>query len=433
MNGDNNLEPDALINFKQLSRVGSSDAVNVVVQFDRIAKYDHSFGNWPQTLRFRVTKDMDPLPANALEDIGEADMGDGKVLADFVLWGMQKFPAKHYMLIIWDHGQGWRLFTANLLRRARTVSKSRAIAPADNARGLRAESVLVRNADGVASSQGQTAPFRSAPGAPYRSVSNDETNQDVLYNRKIQDSLEEALHGKKLDVIGFDACLMSMIETAYALRNIGDYMIGSEELEPGLGWKYDDWLKAVEANADADGETLAKVTVDEYKQTYTAEATADPATTLAVFDLTKTAQLAKAVSDLGTSLTAKLDSELQGIIEARSSTMTYAPGYDFYHVDLGEFVRQLANKTSDQNVLSNIKTIQNVLSAGVVANYAGQDRLGAYGSTGLAIYFPATERDHLNDPYSEGGYEKDNTYFPVQFVQNEKWADFLHAYWSRVP
>ena len=77
--------------------------------------------------------------------------------------------------------------------------------------------------------------------------------------------------------------------------------------------------------------------------------------------------------------------------------------------------------------------MQSALSSSIVANYAGQERMGAYGSTGVAIYFPATQRDHLSDPYSEGGYEKDNTYFPVQFVQNEKWADFLHAYWNRVP
>jgi len=433
MNGDNNLEPDALINFKQLARIGSTDAVNVVVQFDRIAKYDHGDGNWPQTLRFRITKDMAPLPSNALEDIGEADMGDGKVLSDFVLWGMQKFPANHYMLVIWDHGQGWRLFMSNFLRRAREVAKSRAITPQDSARGLRAESVLVRSSDGVASTQGETAPFRSAPGAPYRSVSNDETNQDVLYNRKIQDSLESALHGKKLDVIGFDACLMSMIETAYAIRNVGQYMVASEELEPGLGWKYDDWLAAVEANPTMDAVSLAKITVAKYRDIYTAPATADTATTLAAFDLGRTAELATALSLLSDSLVAKLDAELQPIIETRASVLTYAPGYNFYHIDLGGFLKLLAGKVSDETIRAQIVAVQNVLSAGVVAKYAGQDRLGSYGSTGLAIYFPASEREHLGDPYSEGGYEKDNANFPVQFVQNEKWADFLHAYWSRVP
>src|ERR1700693_5923982 len=73
MNGDNNLEPDALLNFWQLAQVGSNNDVNVIVQFDRIAKYAHTVPDWPQTLRFRVTQGMQALPVNALEDIGEAN------------------------------------------------------------------------------------------------------------------------------------------------------------------------------------------------------------------------------------------------------------------------------------------------------------------------------------------------------------------------
>ena len=54
------------------------------------------------------------------------------------------------------------------------------------------------------------------------------------------------MNGKKLDVIGFDACLMSMLEVGYAMRDVGNTLVGSEELEPGPGWKYDDWLRSIE-------------------------------------------------------------------------------------------------------------------------------------------------------------------------------------------
>ena len=56
---------------------------------------------------------MEPLPANAVEDLGEVNMGDGKALGDFITWGIQQYPAKRYMLVIWDHGQGWRLFLSD--------------------------------------------------------------------------------------------------------------------------------------------------------------------------------------------------------------------------------------------------------------------------------------------------------------------------------
>ena len=433
MNGDNNLEPDALINFRQLARVGSTDTVNVVVQFDRIGKYAHTQPDWKQTLRFRITKGMEPLPANALEDIGEANMGDGKVLADFLTWGMQKYPAKRYMLVIWDHGQGWRLFLSDLLKRDRALTKSRAIGLNDDLVSLRSSSVLLRSSSGVASGNGETAPFRSAPGSPYRSASNDETNDDVLYNREMEDSLKASFGGKKLDVIGFDACLMSMVETAYAFQDVARYLVASEELEPGLGWKYDDWLAAIEANPTQDASALAKTTVQSYQKYYSDPNTGDPQTTMAAFDLAQAQPLAASISALGDSLSAKIDNQLQLVIEARAATSIYAPGYNFYHVDLGQFLNQLKSRTSDQGIQSQADAVLNRISIGVVANYAGTERLGSYGSNGIAIYFPSSQHEYIGDPFNEGGYEKNNTLFPVEFVQKERWSDFLHAYWSRVP
>lgn len=44
---------------------------------------------------------------------------------------------------------------------------------------------------------------------------------------------------RKLDFIGFDACLMGSIEVAYSLKGHANYLIASEEIEPGAGWNYD--------------------------------------------------------------------------------------------------------------------------------------------------------------------------------------------------
>jgi hypothetical protein len=433
MNGDNNLEPDALINFRQLAAVGSTDAVNVIVQFDRIAKYARTTPNWSQTLRFRITKGMEPVPANALEDIGEANMGDGAVLSDFVKWGKERFPAKRYMLIIWDHGQGWRLFTANLIERQRNIIRSRALPVQDSVASLRAASVLLRSSNGVASAQGQTAAFRSAPGAPFRSASNDETNQDVLYNREISDALKAVFDAQKLEILGFDACLMSMIETAYAFRNVAHFLVASEELEPGLGWRYDDWLAKLIDNPTQDARALAKMTVETYQATYTNPRNNDPATTLAAIDLSNLNDLGSAVSSLSSLLIARMDTELRAIIEARAAISTYAPGYAFYHVDLAQFLKELASRTKDPDIQSHARTVTSLISASVIANYAGLERLGTYGSNGIAVYFPRSKSEYVGDPFSEGGYEKDNHYYPVEFVEREKWADLLHEYWNRVP
>ena len=51
--------------------------------------------------------------------------------------------------------------------------------------------------------------------------------------------------GVKFDFIGFDACLMATAETALTMAQYADYLIASEETEPGVGWYYTDWLTAL--------------------------------------------------------------------------------------------------------------------------------------------------------------------------------------------
>lgn len=42
----------------------------------------------------------------------------------------------------------------------------------------------------------------------------------------------------QFDFIGFDACLMATYETVLMLSDYADYLIASEETEPGTGWYY---------------------------------------------------------------------------------------------------------------------------------------------------------------------------------------------------
>lgn len=432
MNADNNLEPFATINFDQMARVENNEKINVIVQYDRIGKYPPLLTpNWKQTLRFKIKKGIKPIPSEAIEDLGEANMGEGQVLSDFVSWGMERYPAKKTMLIIWDHGQGWRNFVLSFLKRQRQLSSVRALPSEDNVQSLRAKSILLRAAEGIATEDGKTASFQSAPRSSYRSVSSDETNShDVLYNREIQETLKSSLNGKKIDIIGFDACLMAMIETAYAMKDIGNYMVASEELEPGRGWDYEIWLNKLVENPTMDAGQLSKVLVEAYKQSYQNGIHADPKTTLSAVDLTKSQALATSITDLSDALRKNLDTELNNITAARSSILEYAPGDKFYHIDLDYFLEHYEKNTSNAQIREKIIATRKLLSDMVIANYAGAARKNSFGSTGLAIYFPRTREEHVNDPWSEGGYEKNNTFYPVEFVQKENWTDFLHQYWG---
>ncbi len=87
MGADTNLEPDAITDFLEMASVGSTDAVNIVVQLDRAAAFDTSFDDWADTRRGLVS--FGDVPDSAWgASIGEADMGDPDTLSDFVNWGI---------------------------------------------------------------------------------------------------------------------------------------------------------------------------------------------------------------------------------------------------------------------------------------------------------------------------------------------------------
>jgi hypothetical protein len=436
MNGDNNLEQDALDNFRDMAKIGSSDKLNIIVQFDRIGKYGHTYPDWTQTLRFKVAKGMEPLPAQAVEDIGEANMGDQKTLQDFVAWSMKQYPAKHYMLDIWDHGSGYRLMLASGATRQKIQKILDAVNPMDKAANVHELTYLssAPHHNKIAFATGD--PFRSSTGSPYRSCSNDETNNDELYNREIEDGLKGALGGGKIDVIGFDCCLMAMIETAYALRSVGSVMVGSEELEPGAGWQYDDWLQGLATNTSINGQQLGQLLVDSYKKAY-GNIHIDPTTTMAALDLGKVPDAATAISQLADALTKQMASNWSTIKTIRGSCSNFAPDYSdpnpFYHVDILHFCQLVKQKVQNAIIQTAVDNTINLVSGMIIANYAGVARQGNFGGTGMAIYFPPSGNAYKLDAYAKNGYEKNNNFYPVEFVKNELWSDFLHIYFKYVP
>ena len=75
---------------------------------------------------------------------------------------------------------------------------------------------------------------------------------------------------------------MSMLETAYALRDSGSVMVSSEELEPGDGWSYDNFLQPLVADpAGTDAAGLGSLMVEAYRKYYGDR----DATTLSAIDL----------------------------------------------------------------------------------------------------------------------------------------------------
>ncbi len=101
LNGNNNLDDFGTLNMNQMETVGSSDKVNLVVQW---ASLEHR-----TVRRVLVKKDNDPrnVTSPVLENMGMVDMGDHRKLAEFIRWGVTNYPAKKYFVAVWNHGSGW--------------------------------------------------------------------------------------------------------------------------------------------------------------------------------------------------------------------------------------------------------------------------------------------------------------------------------------
>jgi hypothetical protein len=432
MNGDNNLEDDAMRDFAEMAAVGSTDRVNVVVQFDRRdlrlkdkPGIEKDEARWTRTLRFRVEKGMRPRYSKGI-DIGEADMGDGATLAAFVDWARTTYPARHTMLEIWDHGQGWRFMEMVALAGSPELRKSVA-----RSRSEQFADTHLPETRALTEVKGE--PELRFETSPYRAVSHDEQSGHMMYNRVIQDALEGLKDNKgHVDVISFDACLMGMVETAYAFRNVSKCMVGSEDLVPGEGWDYTRVLSGLTKAPNSTPEELSRLIVKAFQDS-NEESARNYYVTMSAVALDRIPALATSISALGDSLAASLDSQRGGIVEARKGCSDYAawygPQYDQYSIDLGLLCSLLKTGNTDPAVVERITAVENALGASVLANFASEASKKDYGSNGIAIYFPHTG-DEFKEDGNHGGYLDTNKIAQVQFVADHRWDNFLLSFYG---
>lgn len=159
-----------------------------------------------------------------------ADMGMPQTLTEFINYCTALYPAKHYGLIFWDHGAG-----------------------------------------------------------PLWGYGSDELfGNDSLLLEELRRAMDASVFGpgRKLDWVGFDACLMGNLENAKLWKNYAQYLVASEELEPGRGWDYT-CLEIL--NNTTDAREITSRIVDAYGQYYEKNRTLffNPDVTLAALDLEK--------------------------------------------------------------------------------------------------------------------------------------------------
>lgn len=363
MNGDNNLYQYAASDFKEMQKLTNGDDINVIVLYD-----DYGRNN---TKLYRVKPGGKEVLDSGSEIFSgsEADMGDWETLRDFGIWSVKNYPAKRYALIMWNHGGGWK--------------------------------------------DGETA-------SPlFKDFSNDEYgNYDGIYlsSGDYADALAPivAQAGQKLDILGFDACLMAMYEVAAASAPYGNVLVASEETEPANGWSYDYFLPLLSKTPTMDAATFAKHIVDGYYEK------SDDNATLSVTDLTSMEALNDKLDAFADALiSANAKSTIKSI---RSKLMELAVEE---HVDLRQFVQGVASTSS---LSSSVKVTANALDAQLdetILYERAHDYYDTYyrqylyydtNTFGMAIYFPESKNS------SEFNYYKKGIWY-----SQTSWGEFLSS------
>ncbi len=348
LNADNNLDSFGVGDIEEMVKAGgSNDDINVVVLIDR----EHG----PATLNY-VTKDG----AQVIGEPGEIDMGDYKEYVKFVVETVRAYPAKHYCSVMWNHGSGWK----------------------------------------------------DAHGDIIKGISYDDQSGHHITTNELTVALDEikAAIGKKIDVFCFDACLMQMIEVAYAIKDGADYLIASEETEPGEGYPYFEILKGLKNGVAP--EAFSKHIVEVYAASYNGGSAGNSSSTQSALKCSEIDNVADAINGFcKASMSANYGAQFKAALNAAQK---------FYYrtnIDFGHFVALTKNSIKDEAFQTAADKMQAALNKLVVSN--GISGYNTKNATGLAIYMPASS-------YSFAAEYKD-----LAFAKNTMWQAMVMDYYKK--
>ena len=390
--GNNNLAPMAAHSFNSIKKSGSDDNVNLVGMYSQKgADAEMGLLKKKEDLPAELQKSKDMIPGGQV--LGEKDMGDPKTLQNFLDWGMKNYPAEHYAVVTWDHGAG------------------------------------------------------------FMGSMTDDKSKHIIDNKEmagVLNSVKEKI-GKPIDVLDYNACLMSMAEVGYELKDGAKYMVGSEEVEAGLvlpipglygttpQQKVMEDLKAgIKAKGDVTPEELSKLYVFEAQKQFGATMFTP---TQSAIDLSKMDAVKNAADGLAGKLLDRVKEDPKALLDLRADIgktqnflrcdMFAEPYVD--HRDLGHFAKVIAGSDHySPEIKKAAEELKAAVQGAVIAEeHASQSNAGHVmeNSTGLAAYIPKDYGHDLPRPNPIDNVPSGGThgYEETSFAKDTKWDEMLQA------
>lgn len=412
MAADNDLRSFAARNIKQMASIGSNEHLTILAHLDiRVT------GNKKITRRYYVEKDK-IIHVNVDDpSTQKMDSGDPQTLISCCKWAIENHPADHYALVFWNHGTG--------------------ILDPSSGRVFNSSELFMFNPLSNKLELDRSVPFmdfvtlvnaRKNEELKQRGICWDDSTGNFLNNQKLESALnticQESLGGKKFDLIGFDACLMSMIEVASLVKNYAHVMVGSQEVELGSGWNYQMVLSPFVDTAPTPKEFAQHITTI-YSDTYNKITN----------DYTQSAVDLDNINELETNVdvVAKLLLEcfkyqkgksVKNAVKTSRNKLLCTHFDEPTYIDLHHFYTNLLlnlkyfSFDDDAKAQTSLNSLKAALADGctlikklVLANVAGKNLSNAMG---ISIYFPLAK---IHPSYRK-----------APFAQSNAWIDFLNQY-----
>ncbi len=349
----------ATYNIKEMFQANLGTNVNLLLETGGSKAWETSGIDSNANQRFKVEGGS----LVKLDSLPEASMGDAGTLSDFVTWGMTTYPADHFMLVIWDHGS-----------------------------------------------------------EPHAGVAFDEKYD---YDSLSMDELRQAMGNlpMKLDIIGFDTCLMASVETVSAVKNGAKLMVASEETIPGPGWSYDGFLNYISGNAGATPEDVSRGICDTYEEKCRSLGL-ESGITLSVTNLAYADAVEQAFAEMGSYLYSSLyDMDAYSQLQ---QAMASADSYGWGKTSSGEMYTNLVDMGDFAWLSGELlgmagAHIQDVLNSCILYQVKGVSHAGA---TGLLFYSPQYTSSTCLDNYAAAVDDIAGSYYYLAYI------DQLYDSWT---
>jgi hypothetical protein len=365
LNAANDLQTFSTLNMNQMEKVAQNPDVRFVVQWKQAVTPFSPNPTFEGTRRYLVKPDSSStIVSELIQDMGQGvDMGVSNTMRDFVDWATTYYPAERTVLVVWNHGNGWR----------------------------------------------------RAPGEepPSRAVSyDDETGNSIQIWQ-----LAQAIGDHVVDILAWDASLMQMLEVAYEAKDRSLYVVGSEESPPGAGYPYDLIFQQFRDNPNAATSTLAKAFVTGM---LSVPGYQNQKITQSVLDTSQLSALASATSALAQALIDNKDTIGAQIQQVRTQAQSYSPSSTRHYRDLDHVCELIQGAIAISGIQTAAASVRSAIANAVV--WEGHNA-NSPNSRGISIDFSDSVSIHIPRPGTSGDPALD--YSLMRFAADTMWNEWL--------